>query len=341
MSLVLLKATVVGAGPPLPYYTKEIYNWDTVAKAVVGPTSFNDSTGTNYSKPTGEIADRYPITGGQVRTVYHNGSGGVTFVDITCDLAISGVAVVAETSALNDGIAQVFATTTHGPIQYSKDNVNWQGGSTFSGLPPGSYTAYVLDNDGCISSQAFTIAAYVPPAPILGCTNPAATNYNPSATEDDGTCVFPEPPVFDVMQPITIEVRRCIEEHPVMLSWKNRLGGFEHWIFSYRQSIGKETSELGLYELYSDELETQQSQQRTLGRLSQPSMVIGADNLSLNQRLALEGIADSPLVYRLFQDGKRYEVTVKTGSIAPYDTRDSTHSIELVIELPRLNNLTN
>ena len=30
-----------------------------------------------------------------------------------------------------------------------------------------------------------------PPSPVPGCTNPSATNYNPSATVDDGSCVFP------------------------------------------------------------------------------------------------------------------------------------------------------
>jgi hypothetical protein len=29
--------------------------------------------------------------------------------------------------------------------------------------------------------------------PVLGCMNPAATNYNPSATLDDGSCVLPDP----------------------------------------------------------------------------------------------------------------------------------------------------
>lgn len=28
------------------------------------------------------------------------------------------------------------------------------------------------------------------PTPILGCTNPTANNYDPSATQDDGSCVF-------------------------------------------------------------------------------------------------------------------------------------------------------
>ena len=32
------------------------------------------------------------------------------------------------------------------------------------------------------------------PKTIKGCTNPKAENYNPNATEDDGSCEFPEPP---------------------------------------------------------------------------------------------------------------------------------------------------
>ena len=29
------------------------------------------------------------------------------------------------------------------------------------------------------------------PQPVLGCTNPDATNYNPEATQDDGSCILP------------------------------------------------------------------------------------------------------------------------------------------------------
>lgn len=32
-----------------------------------------------------------------------------------------------------------------------------------------------------------------PDTPILGCTDPTATNYNPQATQDDGSCTYPPP----------------------------------------------------------------------------------------------------------------------------------------------------
>jgi hypothetical protein len=34
-----------------------------------------------------------------------------------------------------------------------------------------------------------------PPVPVPGCTDPEATNYNPDATVDDGSCVYPPVPV--------------------------------------------------------------------------------------------------------------------------------------------------
>lgn len=40
-----------------------------------------------------------------------------------------------------------------------------------------------------------------PPAPVFGCTDRTATNYNPLATVDDGTCTYPPPPVFGCTDP--------------------------------------------------------------------------------------------------------------------------------------------
>lgn len=41
-----------------------------------------------------------------------------------------------------------------------------------------------VDDGSCI---------YPPPSIVLGCTDPTATNYNPTATQDDGSCVYPPP----------------------------------------------------------------------------------------------------------------------------------------------------
>jgi hypothetical protein len=45
------------------------------------------------------------------------------------------------------------------------------------------------------SLVVFNINVTVSNIPVRGCTDPAATNYNPNASVDDGSCVYPPPPL--------------------------------------------------------------------------------------------------------------------------------------------------
>lgn len=57
--------------------------------------------------------------------------------------------------------------------------------ATYSSLISGIYTAQVTNSFGCVYTEQFTIGST---GPTLGCTDPAATNYDPNAVCDDGTC---------------------------------------------------------------------------------------------------------------------------------------------------------
>lgn len=49
------------------------------------------------------------------------------------------------------------------------------------------YSGVTLNAD---ATEPFPVGEYAPVCAILGCTNPTATNYDPAATQDDGSCII-------------------------------------------------------------------------------------------------------------------------------------------------------
>ena len=60
----------------------------------------------------------------------------------------------------------------------------------------GTYTITYSATDAYGTSHATRTVNVTAPPPVLGCTDPTATNYNPSANTDDGSCTYatPTPP---------------------------------------------------------------------------------------------------------------------------------------------------
>jgi len=105
-----------------------------------------------------------------------------------CDLNITGVATTFATDLTANGTATIESSGGQGQAEYSIDGFNWQYSNVFTGLRTGFYQCfarYIL-YPSCVANGEFEIAD----TPIYGCTNPLAANYNPDATEDNGTCVF-------------------------------------------------------------------------------------------------------------------------------------------------------
>ena len=57
----------------------------------------------------------------------------------------------------------------------------------FNNLPDQAYTITVTSAGGC----TYVVDQTVSTTAILGCTDPLAVNYNPLATQDDGSCKLP------------------------------------------------------------------------------------------------------------------------------------------------------
>ena len=54
-------------------------------------------------------------------------------------------------------------------------------------IPPGSYTSYILDANGCFTYELITVSY---DSIVYGCTDSTALNYDSLATVDDGSCIY-------------------------------------------------------------------------------------------------------------------------------------------------------
>jgi len=67
-------------------------------------------------------------------------------------------------------------------------------------LPNGTAAPWSADWMGCTMGMIFQVNSGT--APISGCTDSTAINYNPNATIDDGSCTYPSNPVLGCTNPI-------------------------------------------------------------------------------------------------------------------------------------------
>ncbi len=230
--------TAAGTGSIAITYDSASYSWDTAQRRVVGPAYvaraviYNggfpgdapDPYAQPYSKPGTEVVDSYTVpsdpglpgyemaAAGKARTVYHAGSGTVRYQDgAGCDLALSGVAGMAPGAPGQNGTVGFQLITSNRPATISifpaadflaaaSRYVPGDGSAGEFSVPPGDYRLVAQDALDCSVGQTVTVPAYAAPA-RPGCTDPAASNYDPAATVDNGACTYPaavRTPYFEV-----------------------------------------------------------------------------------------------------------------------------------------------
>lgn len=67
----------------------------------------------------------------------------------------------------------------------------WYNGYWWLNTDNGQVATNTLDPNLIVEVSNFSLSNTCDPIVVTGCTNPTASNYNPSATEDDGSCILP------------------------------------------------------------------------------------------------------------------------------------------------------
>ncbi len=136
-------------------------------------------------------------------------------------------------------------------------------------------------------------------------------------------------------------VRGCFIS-PVYICWKNTKGGWDSWVFESNQKKSIDTQSLGSYQQNYTFISESTNPRKEIGKTALPKMVLGAENITVSEKVGIQGLLYSNKVYILNSDGSiQKEVRVVEGSFYSYDTSANTSSIEFEIEEPEINTLRN
>lgn len=147
----------------------------------------------------------------------------------------------------------------------------------------------------------------------------------------------------------TIKVRTACE-NPVYLAWKNLLGGWDYWLFSYDQKSVLQTEGGGVWRRNYSSLSAARGVLSVLKKQGREGLTLTADNLTRNEIEVIRKIALSPMVLMFVswnrnasppEPPKWKEVIVQDGSIGEFQARGQLHKIVFDIALPEFYTISN
>jgi hypothetical protein len=306
------------------------YIWNSVSKITYIETS---ASGSNVLYPDNTIVDVFQKAPGQVSVIVYN-SANKFYDDFT--------------GYPKNYLSETILTSTNGDTQntllYKRCNTG-DSPPTFEYAVYGHTSKEVSTYNFPLTSAPFCEAYAVSDVTILSQSCIGTTLRRTYYDGVDGVIIEDtiNSPICGYVAPIpdvvVTEVKRIKVDHtcyknPYYLVWKNTLGGWDHWLFYNTQTENLITNDLGNFtnEAFAS-LSLSEGQTKSLGKNAANSIILGADNLTTNQRDAIKDLLVSPSIYKVETDGSKKIVLMKPGTFST-EKKSDRHSIEFEIYPP-------
>lgn len=124
-------------------------------------------------------------------------------------------------------------------------------------------------------------------------------------------------------------------ENPIALVWKNKLGGWDYWVFSKKHVKGITVGNGSIFEPYIEDLSSNFAKEIVLNKTATSVITLGAGGLDANDVNGLIGLPQSIAAYMINPDGTVISrVTVQGGTWNVFETRKSLYELQFSLILP-------
>jgi hypothetical protein len=160
------------------------------------------------------------------------------------------------------------------------------------------------------------------------------TDDGAPVTTDDGTPVT----VFDknvISNLISIKIDSpCIPDSPFYVRWLSISGGYDYYMFQYRQTLENKIDDSDIFYPCISDIETAKGAVRQLFVKGQEKITAGASMLDSQEYGMLSKLIYSPYIEWYNKDIEKWLTVTVDDSNIEKDTRTGTGSIEITFNLP-------
>lgn len=136
-----------------------------------------------------------------------------------------------------------------------------------------------------------------------------------------------------------VKINQDCPINPVFLTWRNKLGNWDEFVFSGNQRLSLNVTEAVLFERFIDDLGTASTIKDYLSKRCNYEMVLGYENLLVEDIQGIEGMLSSARVRMQVTPQGVFPpvfvtVLIPTGNFTTRETSLNRYFLEFTIKLP-------